>query len=117
MENALTPLLNDKSDVGPSDERREPTYWRTATAKIRTEVAIQRTDQNKAGMPVAFAIFRASVGTVVTNGDERKKTVLRSSSAFSTHCTARKLTKKVATRADANRATTNNPAERIRPAA
>src|SRR4051812_30637121 len=117
MEKALEPLLNDKSAVGPSEDRREPTYWRTATARIKTEVAIQRTDQNSAGIPVAFAIFTASVGTVVTNSDERKKTVLRSSNAFSTHWTARKLTKKVATRADAKRATANNPAEIIRPAA
>ena len=61
-------------------------------------------------------MFSASVGTVVANGDEGKNTVFRSSKAFKTHCTARKLTRKVATRAEANRATANNPTDISTPA-
>src|SRR5438552_8153459 len=62
-------------------------------------------DQRIAGMPVALAMFKASVGTEGANGDERKKTVFRSSSALRMHCTARKLTKNEATLALANLAT------------
>src|SRR5206468_3018071 len=79
-------------------------------------MAIQRMTHRRAGMPVAFAMFKASVGTVGANGDERKKAVLRSSSAFKTHWTARKLVKKAATRALANFATAISPAERRTPA-
>jgi hypothetical protein len=62
---------------------------------------IQVAAQKIAGMPVAFAMFTASVGTDGANGEERKKTVLRSSKAFKIHWTARKLTKNVARRAPA----------------
>src|SRR5437868_5017259 len=66
-------------------------------------------DQMIAGTPVACDIFTASVGTLGLNGDERKRTVFRSSKAFSTHCTANMLTTNVATRGEAKRATMNNP--------
>src|SRR5207244_13293508 len=69
-----------------------------------------------AGMPVALAMFTASVGTVGANGDERKKTVFRSSKAFKMHCTARKLTMKVAMRGLPNRATINNAPAKTMPA-
>src|ERR1700738_2448458 len=69
-----------------------------------------------AGRPVALAIFAASVGTVGPNGDERKKTVFRSSKAFRTHWTASRLKTKVATRALANLATATRPAARAMPA-
>src|SRR5688572_15385621 len=72
-------------------------------------MAIHSADQKIAGMPVAFAIFMASVGTEGANGDDRKKTVLRSSRALRIHCTARKLTKNVATRELARRATATRP--------
>src|SRR2546430_17230760 len=90
-------------------------YCRTVTARIRTD-EIQTIDQTIAGTPVAFAMFSASVGTVVANGDERKKTVFKSSRAFKTHWTARKLTRKVATRAEANRATAKRPTDISTPA-
>ena len=38
-----------------------------------------------AGTPVALAMLVASVGAAGANGDERKKTVFRSSRAFRTH--------------------------------
>src|SRR5437667_6808916 len=79
-------------------------------------MAIQTMDQRIAGMPVALAMFKASVGTLGANGDERKKTVFRSSSAFKTHCTARKLTKKVAKRGLAKRASATRPTESSVPA-
>src|SRR5215471_17685393 len=116
MEKTFAPLLSVRPEAAPSDERRDPTYCFTAIARIRTEAAIHRTDQNSAGIPVALAMLSASVGTVAANGEERKKTVFRSSRAFSTHCTARKLTRKVATRAEAKRATANNPADISTPA-
>src|SRR5437016_631603 len=99
-----------------NDFRCDATYCLTATARIKTESAIQRTAQNIAGIPVAFAIFSASVGTVVANGEDRKNTVFRSSKAFSTHCTANKLTRKVATFAEAKRATANKPSDSKPPA-
>src|SRR6266542_1482275 len=80
-----------------------------ARPRIPTAVAIQITAHASAGMPVAFAMFTASVGTDGANGVDRKKTVFRSSSALRTHCTARKLTKKVATRALAYLATRIKP--------
>src|ERR1051325_1116027 len=86
-----------------NDFRWEATYCLTATARIKTESAIQRTAQNIAGMPVAWPIFSASVGTVVAKGEDRKNTVFKSSSAFKTHCTASRLTRKLATFADAKR--------------
>src|SRR6185295_2323518 len=79
------------------------------TARIPIAIPIQVTDQIKAGMPVAFAMFTASVGTVGPNGEDRKNTVFKSSRALSTHWTARKLTRKVATRARAYFATATNP--------
>src|SRR5213594_1992775 len=57
-------------------------------------------------------MLTASVGTLGPNGDERKKTVFRSSSALSTHCTASKLTTNVATLKLANLATRNSPTDR-----
>src|ERR1041385_7558102 len=92
-----------------NDFRWEATYCLTATARIKTESAIQSTAQNIAGIPVALAIFSASVGTVVAKGEDRKNTVFRSSRAFKTHCTASKLTRKLATFAGAKRATANKP--------
>src|SRR2546423_13317842 len=71
-----------------NDFRCDATYCLSATATIKTDSAIQRTAQNIAGIPVAFAMFSASVGTVAANGEDRKKNVFRSSSAFKTHCTA-----------------------------
>ena len=67
-------------------------------------------------MPVAVAMFTASVGTAVANDADKKKTVFKSNSAFNTHCTARKLTKNVATFLLANFAIKINPAEMARPA-
>src|ERR1043165_714506 len=63
-------------------------------------------------------MFTASVGTVgpMAKGFEREKTVFRSKSAFKTHCTARKLTKKVATFALANLAIKTRPTEMNKPA-
>src|SRR5258708_25698853 len=72
--------------------------------------------QITAGMPVATAILAASLGTLAPKGDDKKKTVFKSSSAFSTHCTASRLTTKVATRALANRATPTTPIARTSPA-
>src|ERR1700704_6533213 len=69
-----------------------------------------------AGMPVAAAMFAASVGTAGANGDDRKKTVFKSSRAFSTHCTAKRLNTNVATPALAKRATANNPTASAMPA-
>src|SRR5437879_13499271 len=69
-----------------------------------------------AGMPVALAMFTASVGTEGANGDERKKTFFRSSRAFKMHCTARKLTMKVAMRGLPNRAMRNNAPAKAMPA-
>src|SRR5580765_6839948 len=107
---------SDRSGNVVRDRCRLETYWRKATARIRTDATIQITDQNSAGIPVALAMFKASVGTVVAKGVDRKKTFFRSSKAFSTHCTARRLTRKVATRAEANRATANRPADKSTPA-
>src|SRR5688500_17610654 len=89
---------------------------RIARARITSAIKIQMMAQMNAGMPVALAMFTASVGTLVANGEERMKTVFRSSSAFRTHWTARKLTKKVATRALANLARATKPTERDVPA-
>src|SRR5918993_1517429 len=89
---------------------------RIASASIPRETAIQSVAQNTAGMPVALAMFTASVDALGANGEERKKTVFRSSNAFKTHCTARKLTKKVATRGFANLATATSPIDNSVPA-
>src|SRR6476620_5294755 len=99
-----------------NDFCREATYCLIATSRIKTENAIHKPAQKIAGTPVVLAMFTASVGTVAAKGDERKKTVFRSSKAFRTHCTARRLTTKVATRADAKRATAKRPAARSTPA-
>src|SRR5581483_1344498 len=105
-----------KSD-GPANERLcDEVYCFTATTRINTEITIHSAAQNIAGMPVAFAIFKASVGTVAANGEDRKKTVFKSSSAFKTHCTASRLTTKLATLALANRATANSPTDSSTPA-
>src|SRR5262249_26979348 len=106
----------EKSGTAAKDFCRDAMYCRTATARIRTEVAIQMTAQKRAGIPVALAMFTASVGTVAAKGDERKSTVFKSSKAFRTHWTASKLTRNVATRADANLATANRPADSSTPA-
>src|SRR5947207_10553564 len=71
---------------------------------------IQTPAQMTAGIPVALRMFSASVGTLGANGDDKNRTFFKSSNAFKTHCTASKLTTKVATRAEANRATANSPA-------
>src|SRR5436853_1082431 len=105
-----------RSFTPANDFRCDATYCPTATARIKTDSAIQRTAQNIAGIPVAFAMFSASVGTVAAKGDDRKNTVFRSSRAFKTHCTASKLTRKVATFADAKRATANKPTDNRPPA-
>src|SRR5581483_4824336 len=56
-----------KSD-GPANERLcDEVYCFTATTRINTEITIHSAAQNIAGMPVAFAIFKASVGTVAAN--------------------------------------------------
>src|SRR5215813_15333497 len=110
------PLSRFKSGIEANDFWREATYCLSATARIKTDVAIHKVAQISAGTPVALAIFKASVGTVAAKGDDRKKTVFRSSSAFRTHWTANKLTTKVATRAEANRATRNRPADNSTPA-
>ena len=81
------------------------------------EIAIHKVAQTNAGTPVAFAMFTASVDAPGAKGDERKSTVFRSSKAFKTHCTARKLTKNVANLGRAKRATATNPAESNTPAA
>src|SRR5881227_2171406 len=99
-----------------NDFRCDPTYCLTETTRIKTDSAIQSAAQNIAGIPVAFAIFSASVGTVAANGEDRKNTVFRSSRAFKTHCTASKLTRKVATFAEAKRATANKPTDSKPPA-
>src|SRR6267142_879234 len=76
-------------------------YSRIVTARIPNAIALQMIAQARAGMPVAFAMFTASVGTDGANGVDRKKTVFKSSKAFKIHWTARKLTKNVARRAPA----------------
>src|SRR5947207_3254745 len=116
MDQRPAPLSRLRSGIEANARCREATYWRIATTRIRTDIAIHNVAQTTAGTPVAFAIFRASVGTVAANGEDRNKTVFRSSSAFKTHCTANKLTTKVATRAEANRATANSPAVNKTPA-
>ena len=58
---------------------------RIARASIPSAVMIQREAQTTAGMPVAAAMFTASVGALGAKGDERKKTVFRSRRAFRTH--------------------------------
>ena len=60
-------------------------------------------------------MFAASVGTEGPNVDESEKRVFRSKSAFNTLCTARKLTKNVATFALANLAIKIKPTEMIVP--
>ena len=55
------------------------------TARIPIAIVIQVTAQTNAGMPVVFAMFTASVGTVGAKGEDMKKIVFRSSRAFSTH--------------------------------
>src|SRR6185295_14620438 len=77
---------------------------------------IHITAQTTAGVPVAFAMFTASVGTAGAKGVDRKKTVFRSSSALSMHWTARKLTKNVATRAVVYFATATRPTDNSVPA-
>src|SRR2546423_14393536 len=99
-----------------NDFRCDATYCLTETARIKSDNAIQSTAQNIAGIPVAFAIFSASVGTVAAKGEDRKNTVFKSSRAFKTHCTASRLTRKVATFADAKRATANKPTDISPPA-
>src|SRR5437870_13607703 len=84
--------------------------------RIPNAIAIQTMAQAIAGIPVALYMFTASVGTDGANGDERKKTVFKSSSAFSTHCTASRLTTKVATAGDAKRATATRPIAKATPA-
>src|SRR5262249_327499 len=105
-----------KSGIEANDFWPEATYCLSATARIKTDVAIHKVAQISAGMPVALAIFKASVGTVAAKGDERKKTVFRSSSAFRTNWTTNKLTKKGGTGAEGNRATRNRPADNSTPA-
>ena len=63
-----------------------------------------------------FAMFTASVGTLAANGDERKNTVFKSSKALRTHCTANRLTTKVAIRGRANRATAHKLIVKAKPA-
>ena len=92
------------------------TYILIDTKRIPNAITIHIVAQNIAGMPVAFAMFMASVGTEGAKGDDKKKTVLRSSSALRIHCTARKLTKNVATRELARRATATSPTESRVPA-
>src|SRR5215210_3445102 len=77
---------------------------------------IQIIAQKIEGMPVAFAILTASVGTLAPKGDERKKTVFKSESALRMHCTARKLTKKLAVPALAYLAMTMSPSVSTTPA-
>ncbi len=89
---------------------------RIARTRIAKAMAIQMMAQRNAGMPVAFAMFTASVGTLVSNGEERKKTVFRSNSAFRTHWTARKHTEKAANLALANLASATRPTDRDVPA-
>src|SRR6185503_142759 len=103
------PASSVRSGTPVNDFCREATYCLIATSRIKTENAIHKPAQKIAGTPVVLAIFTASVGTVAANGDDRKKTVFRSSNAFKTHCTAKRLTTKVATRADAKRATAKSP--------
>src|ERR1044072_88987 len=86
------------------------------TAKIPIAMLIHATDQNNAGIPVALAMLTASVGTGEQDGEEGKKTVFMSGSAFSTHWTARKLTRNVAARGRAYFATATNPTLRNVPA-
>ena len=89
---------------------------RIAKPRITNAITIQVMAQKKAGIPVALAMFAASVEMAGPNGDERKKTVFKSSRAFSTHWTARKLTKKVATLGPANLANAIRPTDRSVPA-
>src|ERR1700730_144966 len=107
---------SSKGKSGWKPLSRLATYIRIAIQRIPSASTIQLRDQINAGIPVAFAMFTASVGTDGANGDERKKTVLRSKSALSTHWTARKLTKKDATRALENRAIKTRPTESKVPA-
>src|SRR6266404_412182 len=74
-----------------------------------TEIVIQTLAQTSAGIPVAFAMLIASLGNLGPKGVERKNTVFRSSRALRTHCTARKLRKKVASRELANFAMATRP--------
>ena len=61
-----------RSDRPPKDRLRDEMYWRKATARMATDAIIQTTDQNTAGMPVALAMFKASVGTFAVNGVEKR---------------------------------------------
>jgi hypothetical protein len=69
---ALEPLLNAKSAVAPQRRARN---LRTADGHGQN----QRRSRNpqdrpeKRGMPVAFAIFTASVGTVVTKATTERR--------------------------------------------
>src|SRR5882724_4173928 len=90
-----------------------------ANQRIPKDNTIQVTAQKNAGMPVALAMFTASVrdaSDAGANGEDRKKTVFRSKSALRMHCTARKLTRNEATLALANLATNTRPIETSVPA-
>src|SRR5215510_10868469 len=115
MDHMPVPFSRPRSGVAAKARWREATYCFKATIRISTDRAIQSVAQMNAGTPVAFAMFRASVGTVAAKGEDRKKTVFRSSSAFKTHCTASRLTTKVATRAEAKRATAKSAADKRTP--
>src|SRR5215813_12862711 len=81
-----------------------------------TATAIHSSAQKIAGTPVALYMLTASFGTAGANGDERKKTVFRSSSAFRMHCTAIMLTMKSATRSEVHRPIAYRPSESTTPA-
>src|SRR5262245_23953225 len=116
MDHIGDPFSRARSGIPANERRCDATYCLSATTRIRTETVIQSEAQKRAGTPVAFAMFKASVGTVAANGDERKKMVFKSSSAFKTHWTGSRLTKKVAARADAKRATRKRPTDSRTPA-
>src|SRR3712207_373849 len=59
-------------------------------------MTIQKSTQKTEGTPVAAAMFAASVCASVKA--EAKSTVLKSNTAFRTHCTARNETRKAAAR-------------------
>ncbi len=80
---------------------------------IATEIPIHKTTHIKAGIPVAAAIFAASVGCDPVA--EIKNRSLRLKKAFSRHWTAKKATAKFTHFAEPNFAIAKSPAASIAP--
>src|SRR5919205_1061747 len=66
---------------------------------MTSETAIQKSAQKMDGTPVSISMFFASVAASVET--ERKKRSRRPKTASRTHCTARKLTRKLRARGPA----------------